>query len=153
MNARNNLYRNSHVDCPCGSPVRDRYVKDTTEYPPKLRKVGTTDQQALIQSFADECDVNRIVARYEAGDFSALSRVQGLYTDCTQYPHEPIEALNLSVKVNQMWDSLTPEDKAKFGTQEAFIDALVNSLDNPVSPSVANPAPFESNPTEGGNAE
>lgn len=59
-----------------------------------------------------------------------------------------------------MWDSLTPEDKAKFGSQEAFINAVVDSLDNSVSPAMADPAPAmadpapsEVNPTEGGNAE
>lgn len=153
MNDRGNLYRSRNSGCPCGSPIRDRFIKDTTQNPPRLKKIGTTDQQALIQSYADECDINRIIARYEAGDSSVLARVQGLYTDTTVYPDNAVAALNLSNKVKQMWESLPLEEQAKFGTQEAFVDAVVNSLGNPILPNVEASAPSEGDSSEGGTAQ
>lgn len=153
MHDRARLYNHNQSYCPCGSGERDRYVKDLSEIPPRLKKVGTTNQQALIQSYADECDVNRIVARYEAGDISVLGRVQGIYADVTGYPDNSIEALNLGNTVKSLWDNLSLEEQAKYGSQEAFVNALVSSLDNPVPPRTADHAPNEGISDEGGKTE
>lgn len=138
MNKRNSIYRDHGRDCPAGCGCRPRYVKDVTTTPPTLRKVGETDQQALIQSYADECDVNRIVQRFEAGDISALSRVQGLYADVSGYPTDAVSLMNLGAQATYAWDSLTLEEQSKYGSKEAFIDAMLNPS---VGKSDPDPAP------------
>lgn len=153
MHDRARIYNHDQPYCPAGSGERDRYVKDLSEIPPRLKKVGTTNQQALIQSYADECDVNRIVARYEAGDLSVLGRVQGIFADVTGYPDNSVEALNLGNTVKSLWDNLTPAEQAKYGSQEVFVNALVSSLDNSVPPGTEISAPNEGNSADGGKTE
>ena len=68
MNDRVSRYLSNRGFTACGSPTRDRFVKDSSTNPPTLKKVGETDQQALIDSFKNECDVERIIARFQAGD-------------------------------------------------------------------------------------
>lgn len=142
MNKRNSIYRDPGRDCPAGCGSRSRYIKDVTTNPPTLRKVGETDQQALIQSYADECDVNRIVQRFEAGDLSALSRVQGLYADVSGYPTDSVSLMNLGVQATLAWDALTLEEQSKYGSKEAFINAMLNPSDSKSDPVPApDPAP------------
>ena len=105
MNARNRTYHASTVPAPAGSGIRPLYKKVVEDGKTVLRKVGQTDAQALINSYKDECDVNRIVARCAQGDYSALARVQGLYTDITGMPDNPTDAFALADVVN----NLTPE--------------------------------------------
>ena len=108
MNARNRAYHGRTVSAPVGSGLRPVYKKVTEDGHAVLKKVGETDQQALINSYADECDVNRIVARCAAGDYSALARVQGLYTDISGMPDNPTDAFALANVIN----NLTPEQIA-----------------------------------------
>ncbi len=125
MNERVRNYNSGRGVSNPGRPTRDKFIKDSSTNPPTLRKVGETDQYGLIQSFADECDVNRIIARFEAGDTSVLQRVQGLYYDATGIPSEPTEAMNLGVLARDAWDNLSDEMKAKFNyDKETFINAL-----------------------------
>lgn len=145
MNKRNSFYRDPGRSSPAGSGCRARYVKDCTTNPPILKKVGETDQQALIQSFADQCDVNRIVQRFEAGDSSVLGRVQGLYADVSGYPTDAVSLMNLGAIATSAWDSLTLEEQTKYGSMEAFIDAVLNpSVNQPVSDPAPDPAPNNS---------
>lgn len=109
MNARNRSYHAPSFPSPAGVGTRPLFKKcrnDEGRY--CLRKVGETDQQALIDSFKDECDVNRIVQKCANGDFSALARVQGLYTDISGMPDNPTDAFNLGNMVRD----LTPEQIA-----------------------------------------
>lgn len=145
MNKRNSIYRDPGCSCPAGCGSRPRYIKDVTTNPPTLRKVGETNQQALIQSYADECDVNRIVQRFEAGDVSVLSRVQGLYADVSGYPSDTISLMNLGAQATHAWDSLTLEEQSKYGSKEAFIDAMLNPSAGKSDPDPApDPAPNNS---------
>lgn len=108
MNVRNRTYHASTVPSPAGIGIRPLYKKVVEDGKTVLRKVGQRDVQALINSFADECDVNRIVARCAQGDYSALARVQGLYTDISGMPDNPTDAFALADVVN----NLTPEQIA-----------------------------------------
>lgn len=126
MNERNRRYGNSGGAAPVGSRVRPRYRKDCRENPPKLVKVGETDQYAFIQSFKDSCDIARIVERAMAGDTTVLQRVQGVYTDVTALPETMTELMNLGIIAADAWDKLNPDFKAKFESEEDFKNALVN---------------------------
>lgn len=126
MNERNRRYGNPGGSAPVGSRIRSRYRKDCRENPPKLVKVGETDQYAVIQSFKDSCDIARIVERAMAGDTSVLQRVQGVYTDVTALPETMTELMNLGIIAADAWDRLNPDIKAKFESEEDFKNALVN---------------------------
>lgn len=134
MNERFSCYTSGLHSSPCGTPVRKKYVKDCTTNPPSLREIGVTDQQSLIDSFRDECDVNKIVARYIAGDCAVLQRVQGIYTDITGVPNDPVEAMNLGNIARTVWDNLTPEQQQVFGSPEAFSDAILYGKSSTESP-------------------
>lgn len=151
MNDRCRNYSSGRGSCPVGSRTRDKFVKDRTTNPPTLRKVGETDQYGLIQSFKDECDVNRIVARYQAGDTSVLQRVQGLYYDATQLPTEQTEMMNLSALARESWENLPDDFKAKFNNdKEAFVNALFAP---PADQPAGEAPPQETIPAEGGTDE
>lgn len=125
MNERARNYSSGRGVSDPGRSVRDKFIKDSSTNPPTLRKVGETDQYGLIQSFADECDVNRILARFEAGDASVLQRVQGLYYDATGIPSEPTELMNLGSFARDFWDKLPYHERAKFNfDKENFLNAL-----------------------------
>lgn len=67
-----------------------------------------------IQSFADSCDVKKIVQRYMAGDESALDKVQALYGDLTKMPKNIFEFFELEARVNDIFDKLRPDIKERF---------------------------------------
>lgn len=126
MNERNRRYGNTRGCAPVGSRIRPRYRKDCRENPPKLVKVGETDQYAFIQSFKDSCDIARIVERAMSGDLTVLQRVQGVYTDTTALPETMTELMNLGIVAADAWDKLNPDIKSKFESEEDFKNALLN---------------------------
>lgn len=146
VNERNRRYGNPGGSAPVGSRIRPRYRKDCRETPPKLVKVGETDQYSFIQSFKDSCDIARIVERAMAGDSSVLQRVQGVYTDVTAMPETMTELMNLGIIAADAWDNLNPDIKAKFDSEEDFKNALLNSdlaRFAPAEPAASAPAPAE----------
>lgn len=153
MNERCRKYRSVRGYTSVGDRIRAKFVKDCSVNPPQLKKVGETDQYSLIQSYKDECDINRLVARYQAGDTSVLQRVQGLFYDATELPTEQTEMMNLAVVAREAWDNLPNDVKSKFNNdKEIFINALFSSpVDGIVSESVPEGEAEKSD--EGGKAE
>lgn len=150
MNERNRRYGSFRGSTPVGSSIRSRYRKDCRENPPKLVKVGETDQYAFIQSFKDSCDIARIVERANSGDLTVLQRVQGIYTDTTSLPETMTELMNLGIIGKDAWDRLSDEVKAKFSDEEDFKNALVSG---DLSRLAQQEDSFSSNETEGGKTE
>lgn len=148
MNERVSRYLSNRGFTACGRPTRDRFVKDSSANPPTLKKVGETDQQALIDSFKNECDVERIVARFQAGDASVLQRAQGLFYDATNFANEFTEQMNVAALAKQFWENASDEARSQFGSLEAYIDAFVKS-NLPDQPS-SDEAPEEVSSDEGG---
>lgn len=126
MNERNRRYGNPRGFSPVGSRVRARYRKDCRENPPKLVRVGETDQYAFIQSFKDSCDIARIAERALAGDITVLQRVQGVYTDVTALPENMTELMNLGIIAVDAWNNLNSDIKSRFENEEDFKNALIN---------------------------
>lgn len=78
-----------------------------------------------IQSHADECDINLIMARYRNGETDVLSQVQGVYGDFTNVPTNYADILNDTLKMEQLFMSLAPEVREKFNNSvEQFGTAL-----------------------------
>lgn len=74
-----------------------------------------------IQKYADECDINCIIARYMNGDVNALNKVQGMYGDFVAVPSSYREYLDAALKAQMIFNQLPAEERAKFGSVEQFI--------------------------------
>ena len=79
-----------------------------------LEVTGKRNIRDFIDSFRDSCDINNIVARFNAGDSSALSRSQGAFFDATQLPHTYAEMLNTVINAEQTFNQLPLEVRERF---------------------------------------
>ena len=80
-----------------------------------LEVTGQEDIYQQIQSHAESCDINVLIARYNSGDPTALSQRQGMYIDATGMPHTYAEMLNAIITAETTFNSLPVEIRAKFG--------------------------------------
>lgn len=127
-----------------GDPIVElyepRYDADGVLY---LEQVGTDDLYASIQSHKDSVDLQLILQRYNDGDISALSRVQGAYFDATGMPRTYAEMLNTLVAAEAEFNRLPVDVRAKFdhsferfiasmdtGEFERIVSDLNQTLDN-----------------------
>lgn len=79
-----------------------------------LEKVGETNVYEKIQADKDSCDINKIIARFVAGDTSALDRVKGMYMDTTDFPENYAEFLQRQQDANKLFDRLPLDTKEAF---------------------------------------
>lgn len=86
---------------------------------PGLKETGKKDLYEYIQSFGDSVDIHVLLKRYRNGEIDALSRVQGIYADFTQYPKTFADMLNLVNAGKQYFDSLPIEVKNSYGNNFA----------------------------------
>lgn len=127
INCREPYALRGRVKTASGCPTRDknRRVCKNNGMSDVLEKVCELNQQELIQSFKDECDVALLVKRYENGDASVLARIQGVYMDTTGIPRDPTDAHNLVRKAHEVFDNLDESVKARFGNSfETFISTF-----------------------------
>lgn len=113
---------------PCCSGERKRpiYQRQREEgKEAKLVQVGETDLQDYIQSFADECDVNRIVERYANGDTAVLQRLQGVYCDVSGVPTDLTTAFETVSAARAYYETLPEAARREFGSLGKFLDSIV----------------------------
>ena len=79
-----------------------------------LEVTGKRNIPEFIDSFRDSCDINNIVARFNAGDVSALSRSQGAFFDATELPHSYAEMLNVVINAEATFNQLPLEVRERF---------------------------------------
>lgn len=103
-----------------------------------LVKVGESDLQDYIQSFADEVDVNRIVQRYANGDTSVLQRVQGVYTDVAGVPTDLTTAFETVSAARAYYETLPEAARREFGSLGKFLDSIVTMPSDEDKPSNPN---------------
>lgn len=130
MNERYVHRSRTRVHCDSGERKRPIYQRECQ--PGKeatLVKVGESDLQAYIQSFAEECDVNRIVQRYANGDTSVLQRVQGVYTDVVGVPHDLTTAFETVAAARAYYETLPEAARREFGSLGKFLDSIVTMPD------------------------
>lgn len=111
-----------------------------------LKEIGKENLYDYIQSHADSVDINIILKRFEQGDISVLSRVQGAYGDFTQMPQTFAEALNTLIAAEQYFNGLPLETRAKF---EHNFNKFIASMDSPTFSAdmgIVPPDPTPSNP-------
>lgn len=79
-----------------------------------LEESGKTNLYYEIQSHADSCDINIIMARYRNGETDVLSRIQGVYGDVTNVPTDYAEILNQQLKAEALFKSLSADVREKY---------------------------------------
>lgn len=88
-----------------------------------LKQVGTHDIYEEIQSYAEECKIENILARAAAGDQDALNKRKGFYADITDTPKNLMEAQNSILKLKHGFDELPAEIREKFDNSvEKFVN-------------------------------
>lgn len=87
-----------------------------------LKQSGTHDIYEEIQSYAEECKIENILARAAAGDLEILNQRQGVYADITNTPKNLAEAQNSILKLKHEFEALPAETREKFDNSvEKFV--------------------------------
>ena len=81
------------------------------------------------QQFADECDVNNILANYaRTGDISLISKGQGFYGDASDYPVDFNTAMQIVLDAQDRFDELPSRVRERFDNDPA---KFLTFIDNP----------------------
>lgn len=99
-----------------GDPEKLTYTPQIDEHGHmELVVSGKENVYDYIQSHADSVDIHVILARFQRGDVSALSRVQGFYGDFMNVPKSYAELLNSVIRGEEYFMSLPVSVREKFG--------------------------------------
>lgn len=128
-----------------GSGLRQLYIPCFEDGCFSVEESGVFDLQEQINANASSCDINVLVARYNAGDITALSRRQGLFGDFTSAPDSYRQALEIVNGFESAFAEMSDADKCGAKTAFEFLDKIKDS-DTPVDTPVDTPAdaPVES---------
>lgn len=80
----------------------------------ELFESGKENIPEMINSYAESCDINSILKRYESGDVGVLNQRQGVFIDAVDMPHSYAELLNTVIEGEQKFNSLPLEVREKF---------------------------------------
>lgn len=112
----------------CGSRFRDKMCPVVGKRGGRhLEKVGETDQYAIIQSYKDSVDLQKMIERcMSTGDVSILQKAQGIFTDISGLPCDARAAHDLVAKSRLVFEVLTPQQKIKYPTFDDFLEAFAS---------------------------
>ena len=113
----------THFYAPEGSRMAKEYeIKIDKKGHKVLTYVGEHDIYPEIQSYAEECKIENIIARAAAGDINALNARKTFYADVTDTPKDLADAQNQILKLKNGFDRLPAEIKEKFdNSTEQFV--------------------------------
>lgn len=94
----------------------------------ELKKVGKESLYQYIQSYKESTDIHVILARFAAGDTTALAKRQMFYADLTEFPTTYADVVNTMHGAEDYFTHLPVEVRAKFGHD---FNKFLASLDNP----------------------
>lgn len=114
MKIRNIYERISVKSCP-GTPEKVVYGSKVL----KNGRIATFEKgkenyYEYIQSFADSVDIDKTIQKFINGDINALNQRKGEFIDCTQFPTNYAEVLNVINNATNLFNSLPLDDRAKF---------------------------------------
>lgn len=114
--------------CPSGSRYADKMqLVSCPEGGEALEKVGETDLQELINSYAESCDLHKILERcMQTGDYSILAKTQGVFADISTLAGDLRAMHDTMNHAKLFYETLTNAQKARF---TSFEDFLVSSFD------------------------
>lgn len=122
-----------------GSGLRQLYIPCFEDGCFTIEESGVFDLQEQINANASSCDISVLVARYNAGDLTALSRRQGFFGDFTSAPDSYRQALEIVNGFESAFSEMSDADKCGAKTAFEFLDKIKNS-DTPVDIPVETPA-------------
>lgn len=102
------------------APQRIGNVKDDGKI--ELVVTGKIDLWEMHKAQADQCDINNIVKRFQDGDISVLSRVQGNFVDVSNMPSDLRGVMDMASNIRIGFDKLPDVIKDKFADFNEFID-------------------------------
>lgn len=118
-----------------GSGLRQLYIPCFVDGSFTIEESGVFDLQEQINANASSCDINVLVARYNAGDLTALSRRQGMFGDFTSAPDSYRHALDIVKGFESAFADMSDVDKCGAKTALEFLDKIKNSDSSSESPS------------------
>ena len=80
----------------------------------QLVESGRTDIQAVIDSYADSCDMSLILQRLSLGDTSVLNPRTPMFGDFSSCPSTLAGILNLKLEAQRVFDHLDPAVRDQF---------------------------------------
>lgn len=90
-----------------------------------LEATGKENRYLDIQSHADSCDINTIMARYRNGEVDVLNQIQGTYGDFSNVPTNYAELMNAKIKAENLFMSLAAEVREKYNNSvEQFMSEI-----------------------------
>lgn len=125
-----------------GSGLRQLYIPCFEDGCFSVEESGVFDLQEQINANASSCDINVLVARYNAGDITALSRRQGIFGDFTSAPDSYRQALEIVNGFESAFSEMSEDDKCGAKTALEFLDKIKESdtpVDTPVDIPVDTP--------------
>ena len=140
---------NRYVECEAsesGSGLRQLYIPCFEDGCFSVEESGVFDLQEQINSNASSCDINVLVARYNAVDVTALSRRQGHFGDFTSAPDSYRQALDIVNGFESAFSEMSDADKCGAKTALEFLDKIKVSdslVDTPVETPSETPAESE----------
>lgn len=106
---------------PAGSPIRKTYGYKIDKWGRKqLEETGEENIQEKIQSYYEETKIENMLAKAAAGD-TTVFRPDGMYTDLTIMPTNLIEAMEMTHRLEDLWDGLPNDLKKEYGNIETFV--------------------------------
>lgn len=112
---------------PSGTFTIPTYEHHINKYGVKeFRETGEKNIYDEIQAEAEDSKIENLINRVIAGDVSAL-RPGGQYIDCTKMPKTMAEAQTMIQEMNNVWNNLPIELRAKYNhSVEEFVAASGN---------------------------
>ena len=102
--------------CPAGEQYADDHAIVIDDFGHKeLKKTGTkTNIYEIIQSHADECDIEQLLERAKAEGMEILDRREAIYGDMTNVPKSLLEATQILQNMENNFNELPLEIREKF---------------------------------------
>lgn len=75
---------------------------------------GKDNYYEYIQSFSESVDINKTIQKFINGDVNALNQRKGEFIDCTQFPTNYAEVLNVINNATNLFNSLSLDERAQF---------------------------------------
>lgn len=118
------------IYCSSGLKVEPEYHVHYDKDGKRILKIdGQKNTFDDIQSHRESCDIEIILKRYMAGDFSVLNRNDPQYIDTTEFPKSYAEAFEKNQAAKEYFYSLDPEIRAQFNNSvEQFLVAEVDKI-------------------------
>lgn len=120
------LLKEKAVPCPSGSRYKDKNILVKNGNNLSLKKVGVIDTVEQIQSYRDGVDLQKMIARFQRGDETALSNGVGFYADVSGFePDVHVAMENTRSVVSEFGKS--ENDMTSAAKSDPVVDNVNNS--------------------------